>query len=781
MAGERLRDGDVPLLDYADSEPGSLGTAPRTESSPPTTLPLYVTKRSTDTGFGGQELTRSFELDTDYQQASRDEQVPLSWAAFDFLDIMSSEVIELQCALEFARLKKLRRRTKEHIAEEWTFPGKSSLLRDFERVCWGSRVADAPRFGGRSHDPGASLTSPQMFVATIMTLGQDAVSYLHQLTLYMKCEDWTTAQSNQPENHLATCLRHMKREPAGNLLIQFRPWKDSELGSLPRTRLLSTHTPRAADPTSNSLSNQDNLAWHPWGPTEPPAQSQYKAYRSYAASAAKSQYRVHWTTLVGLIAPEDILDQIYIVRALAETGPESGVYNTVMGRAIQTHAWESIWRHFCFNAVLDGLQLVLFTWLAASGHNDTQPGWNASVLTLCLAARKLALRCLFEPIMTLRVYGFWCGMFKLLRGWHLFQLLCNILTNTVMILVCQVPLAILLNFDHSGQALPNQPCNTTLTSTGCFVAAWPNLMAFSIVFKWLDIFSLLLCLRWLGLGLVVTPVLNAASHRESLLFLVAVLVIVCACWNAYWSFPIEETIDAQRFLGFIPTFSLMRVFRVVMLGDFDLYELEGVDDTVRGNFSLETGEVNAVVDEGDFNHLIHYGLQLFFIVSVLMGLVLMNIYIALLGNLYDSGKAHRHQLHQVLKADSTYTLLLYKHFCPWPRCFYPRPVSTEGLQTQNGDESPAPSEVQGCWIVFDWASFMDLETHDDRMQQFQDKIEDRQKSMRQRMHTLEATTVEMKEKMLAIESTLDNILAKLPQPPRAGPSGTQFHPGAPHP
>merc|ERR1719215_729794 len=92
---------------------------------------------------------------------------------------------------------------------------------------------------------------------------------------------------------------------------------------------------------------------------------------------------------------------------------------------------------------------------------------------------------------------------------------------------------------------------------------------------------MILCLPLFGLGLVVMPALHATSTRESLLYLFVVLIIVGGCWHSYWSLPIKPTWDSPGVPGANQVSTFMRVLRLVLLADFDLQELEGVDPVIK--------------------------------------------------------------------------------------------------------------------------------------------------------------------------------------------------------
>merc|ERR1712238_481549 len=114
------------------------------------------------------------------------------------------------------------------------------------------------------------------------------------------------------------------------------------------------------------------------------------------------------------------------------------------------------------------------------------------------------------------------------------------------------------------------------------------------------------------------------------------------------------------------------------------------------------------------------GVQIFFVFTVLIGVIIMNIYIGLLGNLYDSGKAHRHQLHSNLKAHFTYRLLLYKYWFSLLPCYF----WASGEWASEG--------LNGCWITYDRSSFIDEDEVELQVQALDNKFMQLKEELRER-------------------------------------------------
>lgn len=185
----------------------------------------------------------------------------------------------------------------------------------------------------------------------------------------------------------------------------------------------------------------------------------------------------------------------------------------------------------------------------------------------------------------------------------------------------------------------------------------------------------------------------------------------------------------------------MYMFRLMVTGDYDMEQLEGIDPVLHGSIIGNTFEGN--LDDAEVDNVrFHWHLQLFFVCAALMGFFVINVYIGLLSNLYDEGKRYRHQIHQHFKAQYTVRLLIYIHIvgkilgspCCGRRRLYLRrrersvPVpevgvemtETERQRRQAGTErggrgarrslstrSMDDKDHKGCWIVFDPNYFMD--------------------------------------------------------------------------
>jgi len=109
--------------------------------------------------------------------------------------------------------------------------------------------------------------------------------------------------------------------------------------------------------------------------------------------------------------------------------------------------------------------------------------------------------------------------------------------------------------------------------------------------------------------------------------------------------------------------AFVRVMRLFWMGDFDMFELEGVDGTVKGTITNQIS-VDLTEDDGDHNPKIKYGMRLFALFAVFLGPILfMNIFITVLGDAYSKAKDEINERFVRYRTNCVKILLLRKLFC----------------------------------------------------------------------------------------------------------------------
>eukprot|EP00913_Durusdinium_trenchii_P034672 g32435.t1 len=129
-------------------------------------------------------------------------------------------------------------------------------------------------------------------------------------------------------------------------------------------------------------------------------------------------------------------------------------------------------------------------------------------------------------------------------------------------------------------------------------------------------------------------------------FILVLMLGVMASFHAYFVFPISENVGSINNVlnGFL------KIFRLELLGDFDLAELEGLGERLSGNFTH--GYFKGKMGE-DAHTNIHRWLRFDVVVTV----VAMNVYIGLLGELYSKAVERKNGLYNHWLASTAYRFL----------------------------------------------------------------------------------------------------------------------------
>jgi len=195
-----------------------------------------------------------------------------------------------------------------------------------------------------------------------------------------------------------------------------------------------------------------------------------------------------------------------------------------------------------------------------------------------------------------------------------------------------------------------------------FFLRHPIWLAYVCAAKWFEFLVSCLCIRSLGLN--VLPAVNAMFSKESVWFLVFVLFCVGADFGDYYMFPIPENFDMstgthgwgamfhdEGWREFL--FGFMKIFRLDIMGDFDLWELQGLDPELKVTENWTKSKLSNDTEVGilDEPHVPkpyirwHYGIRVFFLFSCLfIHLMILNAYIGLLTKIYEKKASKKRQL-----------------------------------------------------------------------------------------------------------------------------------------
>lgn len=277
------------------------------------------------------------------------------------------------------------------------------------------------------------------------------------------------------------------------------------------------------------------------------------------------------------------------------------------------------------------------------------------------------------------------------------------LFNVVLLMVeivSSISLLCILFYDWGG----NEVCEDNT----CFLYSHPLLFSAVIAVKWFYFVLALLCTRWLGEN--VLPAFLAVTSKEAIAYVTFLVLCFMMVFQAYFVLPIAENWEDALEHKKLPWVPVLKVYRLLFLGDFDLFELEGLaaeiqEGRVSGTSNSDgTFNVTGVVDDQDPKALvpqINGGMKLaFVIVSSTITVMFMNVGIGLLSSMYDEAKAMKHQIHQNFRADYTVKLLFWRIMLPrkWLHCL-----------CGHDDDIAYDDDTLGMWIASDAQQLKDEE------------------------------------------------------------------------
>jgi hypothetical protein len=152
---------------------------------------------------------------------------------------------------------------------------------------------------------------------------------------------------------------------------------------------------------------------------------------------------------------------------------------------------------------------------------------------------------------------------------------------------------------------------------------------------------------------------------ESLKFMLFLFLVWGMSTHSYFVLPL---VGDDEFDGNPLKTSLIRMFRLTLLGDFDLWELEGVDPVVNLNSSTwgDSGGVEQVYEPAEGNPLVHNCLRYFSMVGCLVtAVVMMNMFIGVLSNAYERYSERKVEMFHHYKAKITLRCMLRRRFWLW--------------------------------------------------------------------------------------------------------------------
>mmetsp|Transcript_70114 Transcript_70114/g.194997 ORF Transcript_70114/g.194997 Transcript_70114/m.194997 type:complete len:604 (-) Transcript_70114:174-1985(-) len=481
----------------------------------------------------------------------------------------------------------------------------------------------------------------KQFVQVIASLGTEAADYLERLTVRIPNDDMNNTPGLQK-------MRRMRFKHTSSVVL------------VPHTELeqsASTASMRARRTFGYRL-------------------RRLLSYRCTFRAQAGFHYCGAWRLFT-----KDPTAQAYMLKALVDA--DASVFKTVICRALVKAGWDDVKNMIARGWIYDAVFILLLVLLAAKVRMHRYPEPVLLLLALFMACLKVVEKAI-EAMMTCRMYGFTCAAIRKY---------CNSYWNLLFVFfdgyVCAFTFVMVYKTYTDAGFKNRQHCD----SDSCYLFRHPVLFSNACLFKWFELIVSLLATR--GFGGSVLPTFLAVCSKESLCYLGFLSICVLATFHAYYSYPIEEHLPGKQDTPFdLLLFAFLKIFRLDILGDFDLWELEGVDDVVEGSINTTSGLIDAGIDEGQRNRQFHRGIrELFFVCSVMITVMAMNVYIGLLGNIYTDLKAQEFENHARFRANKACRLMLWRtKFSPWS-CL----VSSE--------EDELPEERGGVVIAFATKAF----------------------------------------------------------------------------
>jgi len=368
---------------------------------------------------------------------------------------------------------------------------------------------------------------------------------------------------------------------------------------------------------------------------------------SLMVSSRRVDYQFSWTTVSHLFTHQPV-HQAQMIHALSQTGADSGVFNTVVGHSLNHNAWIGVKQHYVWQRLFDFLFLVVLWRLAYYRRNGTYPPWSVSCFAAVLAIRSVVV-IIYEISVAVHIFG--SRISRFFTFFNCSTVLLEFGTGFVLIMI-------------AGKNMFTSHVLGEAASHSCFLARHPVMFAFVIAAKWFQFTLAMLCTRWMGEN--VLPAFYAVTSKEALAYIAFLFLCYMMGFQAYFSLPIEENWGnpKDRSTSDTPWLPGLKIFRLMFLGDFDIFELGGTDPSVDGQI-VRGAIVNGTSDDTDIDDSYRTGLYVGFVMlSVSVTVMFMNVGIGLLSNLYDEAKGKKRQIFQHYKADYTVRLLFWRVYFP---------------------------------------------------------------------------------------------------------------------
>jgi len=214
---------------------------------------------------------------------------------------------------------------------------------------------------------------------------------------------------------------------------------------------------------------------------------------------------------------------------------------------------------------------------------------------------------------------------------------------------------------------PDEPCDPAdhTASQQCPLVLNPRMYAMAIGLKWIHfIFELL---NTEGFGHSVLPAFKAVTGKDAMAFMLFLMIIVFGTVQTYWALPISQHLPKDGTGISVFELVFMKIFRLELLGDFDIPNLEGTHPVINGNW---TGDrLRAEIGDPKESPLFHDAIMIIVLfASGVVTVLLMNVAIGVVSTAYSTNKHSANQLYCHFQAGYVFKLLLiralFEKWCP---------------------------------------------------------------------------------------------------------------------
>eukprot|EP00927_Polykrikos_kofoidii_P029672 TRINITY_DN25628_c0_g2_i1.p1 TRINITY_DN25628_c0_g2~~TRINITY_DN25628_c0_g2_i1.p1 ORF type:complete len:665 (-),score=115.15 TRINITY_DN25628_c0_g2_i1:91-2085(-) len=378
----------------------------------------------------------------------------------------------------------------------------------------------------------------------------------------------------------------------------------------------------------------------------------------------------------GTLATKLACSQIEILRAVVNSNGDPCPLSTVLGRAIVYRAWQEVVTVMTILNFADAIGLLLFFLIVkdfrnlvdqGENHGNDAPDFDArnQIKLLMLAAFSFytIVAKIVEIYQSMRVFGPLAGLWVYFTFWNSIFFGVEVFNSMIVL----IPIVVISFTEHA--------------TVSMFLHEHPVFFALSVFFRWAHFLMSLLSLE--SLGQTVLPAFHAATSYDSVMFVTFLTFAVLGATHSYWVLPIPDN------LKYFDTF--IKIFRLSALGDFDMNDLEGLNQVITPQKDNYGNSVKMLMDpEPDTQDTgpYHYGVRyLFVILSIVFSIMMMNVYIGLLSTEYDRAKKNSKAVLLKFRARLVIPIMLR-------RIFY---MSIFGCKNCESQEVRDP--VRGFWIT----------------------------------------------------------------------------------